>query len=95
MGRGGAWVVAQVIVMTAWFSAHAERTQADTDSALRRVAAAVLLSGGGAAGVSGALVLGESLTPFPKLPAQAQLVRRGILYENAKRLRTVLRFNCK
>jgi len=28
-------------------------------------------------GVSGALVLGKSLTPFPKPPAQAQLVRRG------------------
>ena len=36
------------------------------------------VSAGAAAGVSGALVLGKSLTPFPKPPAQAQLVRRGI-----------------
>src|SRR3984957_20220610 len=49
-----------------------------TDSALGRVAAAVLLSVGAAAGVSGALVLGKSLTPFPKPPAQAELVRRRI-----------------
>jgi protein-S-isoprenylcysteine O-methyltransferase Ste14 len=37
-----------------------------------------LLTPGAALGVSGALVLGKGLTPFPKPPAQAQLVRHGI-----------------
>ena len=76
-GRGGAWVVAQLIVMTAWLVLTPKGHKL-TDSALGRVAAAVLLSAGAVAGVSGALVLGTSLTPFPKPPAQAQLVRRGI-----------------
>ena len=76
-GRGGAWVVAQFIVMTAWLVLTPKGHKL-TDSALGRVAATVLLSAGAAAGVSGALVLGKSLTPFPKPPAQAQLVRRGI-----------------
>ena len=77
LGRGGAWVVAQFIVMTAWLLLTPKGHKL-ADSALERVAAAVLLSAGAAAGVSGALVLGESLTLFPKPPAQAQLVRRGI-----------------
>ena len=77
MGRGGAWVGAQFIVMTAWlvFTSKGHKL---TGSTLGRVAAAALLSAGAAAGVSGALVLGKSLTPFPKPPAQGQLVRRGI-----------------
>ena len=69
-GRGGAWVVAQFIVMTAWLVLTPKGHKL-TDSALGRVAAAV-------AGVSGSLLLGKSLTPFPKPPAQAQLVRCGI-----------------
>jgi len=76
-GRGGAWVVAQLIVMTAWLVLTPKGHKL-TDSALGRFAAAVLLSGGAVAGVSGGLVLGKSLTPFPKPLAQAQLVRRGI-----------------
>jgi protein-S-isoprenylcysteine O-methyltransferase Ste14 len=77
LGRGGAWVVAQFIVMTAWL-VLTPKGQKLTDSALVRVAAAVLLSAGVVAGVSGALGLGKSLTPFPKPPAQAQLVRHGV-----------------
>ena len=76
-GKGGAWVGAQFVVMTAWLVLTPKGCKL-TDSTLGRVAAAVLLSAGAAAGVSGALVLGKNLTPFPKPPAQAQLVRRGI-----------------
>ena len=77
LGRGGAWVGAQFIAMAAWL-VPTPKGHKLTDSALGRVAAAVLLNVGAAAGVSGALVLGKSLTPFPKPPAQAELVRRRI-----------------
>ena len=70
-------MVAQFIVMTAWLVLTPKGHKL-TDSALGRVAAAVLLSAGAAAGVCGALALGKSLTPFPKPPAQSQLVRRRI-----------------
>jgi protein-S-isoprenylcysteine O-methyltransferase Ste14 len=77
LGRGGAWVVAQSIVMTAWIVLTPKGHKL-TDSPLGRAVAAVLLSAGLTTSVSGALVLGKSLTPFPKPPAEAQLVRRGI-----------------
>ena len=77
LGRGGAWVGAQFIAMAAWLVLTPKGHKL-TDSALGRVAAAILLSVGAAAGVSGALVLGKSLTPFPKPPARAELVRRRI-----------------
>ncbi len=75
--RGGSWVVAQFIVMTAWIVLTPKGHKL-TDSPLGRAVAAVLLSAGAATGVSGALVLGKSLTPFPKPPVEARLVRRGI-----------------
>ncbi len=77
LGRGGACVVSQFIVMTAWLVLTPKGHKL-TKSALGRVTATLLLSAGVAAGVSGALVLGKSLSPFPKPPPQAQLVRRSI-----------------
>ena len=58
-GKGGAWVGAQFVVMTAWLVLTPKGCKL-TDSTLGRVAAAVLLSAGAAAGVSGALVLGKT-----------------------------------
>jgi protein-S-isoprenylcysteine O-methyltransferase Ste14 len=77
LGRGGGWVVAQSIVVACWLLLTPKGNKM-TGSALARAFAAVLLTAGAALGVSGALVLGKSLTPFPKPPAQAQLVRHGI-----------------
>ena len=77
MGRGGGWVVAQGLLMLCWLFLTPKGHKL-TGSALARTFAAVLLTTGVVAGVSGALVLGKSLTPFPKPPAQAQLVRRGV-----------------
>jgi protein-S-isoprenylcysteine O-methyltransferase Ste14 len=75
--RGGGWVVAQFIVVACWLLLTPKGNKL-AGSALVRAFAAVLLTAGAALGVSGALVLGKSLTPFPKPPAQAQLVRHGI-----------------
>jgi protein-S-isoprenylcysteine O-methyltransferase Ste14 len=77
LGRGGAFVVAQFIVMMTWLLLT-PRGHKVTASAVGRAAASVLLSVGAAAGISGALALGKSLTPFPKPQTQTQLVRRGI-----------------
>src|SRR5260370_18826581 len=58
LGRGGAWVVAQFIVMTAWLVLTPKGHKV-TDSTLGRVAAAVLLSAGAAADVSGCAGVGR------------------------------------
>jgi protein-S-isoprenylcysteine O-methyltransferase Ste14 len=39
--------------------------------------AGLLVSAGAAAAVSGSIMLGKSLSPFPKPPAHARLIRRG------------------
>ena len=48
-----------------------------TDSTLGRVTAAALMSAGASATLSGSIMLGKSLSPFPKPPAHARLIRRG------------------
>ena len=75
-GKGGGWVVAQFLVMTSWL-ALTPKGRKPTDSTLGRVAAAALMSAGTAAALSGSILLGKSLSPFPKPPAHARLVRRG------------------
>ena len=75
--KGGVWVVAQFAVMAAWLVAAPLRRRF-APSRSDRIAAAILLSAGAAAGISGAAVLGESRTPFPKPPDGARLVQHGI-----------------
>ena len=75
-GKGGGWVVAQFLVMTSWL-ALTPKGRKPTDSTLGRVAAAALMSAGTAAALSGSILLGKSLRPFPKPPARARLIRRG------------------
>jgi protein-S-isoprenylcysteine O-methyltransferase Ste14 len=75
-GKGGGWVVAQFLVMTGWITLTPKGHKL-TDSALGRVVAATLMSVGAAAAVSGSIMLGKSLSPFPKPPADARLIRRG------------------
>jgi protein-S-isoprenylcysteine O-methyltransferase Ste14 len=74
--RGGAWVLAQVLVMTGWLIVT-PKGQKPTGSVFARVVAATLLSAGAAAAASGTWMLGKSLTPFPEPREQAQLVRQG------------------
>jgi protein-S-isoprenylcysteine O-methyltransferase Ste14 len=75
--KGGAWVVAQFIVMACWLAltpvAHTR-----THSVAMQFLAGALLLAGAYAGVAGALALGKSRTPFPKPPKDAQLIRHGI-----------------
>jgi protein-S-isoprenylcysteine O-methyltransferase Ste14 len=75
--RGGVWVVAQFIVVTGWL-ALTPKGQKLAGSAFARLVAGVLLSAGAAALVTSMWVLDKSLTPFPKPPEQARLVRQGI-----------------
>src|SRR5262249_13760733 len=75
-GKGGSWVVAQFLVMTSWVALTPQGRKL-TDSILRRVAAAALMSAGAVAVLSGSILLGKNLSPFPKPPAQARLIRRG------------------
>jgi protein-S-isoprenylcysteine O-methyltransferase Ste14 len=74
--KGGGWVVAQFLVMTSWV-ALTPRGRKLTDSTLGRVAAAALMSAGAAAAPSGSIMLGKSLSPFPKPSPPARLIRRG------------------
>jgi hypothetical protein len=66
-GNGGGWVVAQFLIMTSWV-ALTPKGHKLTDSALGRATAGVLVSVGAAAVVSGSIMLGKSLSPFPKPP---------------------------
>ena len=75
-GKGGGWVVAQFLIMASWV-ALTPKGHKLTDSALGRVTAGVLMSAGAAAVGSGSIMLGKSLSPFPKPPAHARLIRRG------------------
>jgi protein-S-isoprenylcysteine O-methyltransferase Ste14 len=75
-GKGGGWVVAQFLVMTSWV-ALTPKGRKLTDSTLGRVTAAALMSAGAAAALSGSIMLGKSLSPFPKPPAHARLTRLG------------------
>ena len=70
-------MVAQSIVVTGWLVLTPKGHKL-ASSAFTRLVAAALLGAGAAAIVSGMWVLGKSLTPFPRQPEQAQLVRHGI-----------------
>jgi protein-S-isoprenylcysteine O-methyltransferase Ste14 len=70
-------VVAQFTVVTGWL-VLTPKGHKPAGSAFARLVATVLLSAGAAAIVSGMWVLDKSLTPFPKPPGQASLVRHGI-----------------
>ncbi len=75
--KGGAWVVAQFVVMAAWM------IMTPLGHAVARVPvlwipAAVLFLVGAVAGVAGTLALGKSRTPFPKPCTNARLVQTGI-----------------
>lgn len=75
--RGGLWVAAQFVVMLGWLLLTPVGHTL-THSVAMRTAAAILLLAGAAAGISGALVLGRSRTPFPKPRDDARLIRHGI-----------------
>jgi protein-S-isoprenylcysteine O-methyltransferase Ste14 len=77
LSRGGAWVVAQSVLMTAvialgvWF--HGDWTRAPVIAA-----GAVLFALGGYFGISGVAVLGRNRTPFPQPRDGSELVRCGV-----------------
>lgn len=75
--KGGAWVVAQFMVMAGWL-ALTPVGHTRTHSPAMQIVAGALLLGGAYAGVAGALALGRSRTPFPRPPEDAQLIRHGI-----------------
>ena len=70
-------MVAQSIVVTGWL-VLTPKGHKPAGSAFARLVATVLLSAGAAAIASGMWVRDKSLTPFPKPPEQARLVRHGI-----------------
>ena len=76
LGKGGGCVVAQFLVMTSWV-ALTPKGRKLTDSTLGRVTAAALMSAGAATTLFGLIILGKNLSPFPKPPAHARLVRCG------------------
>jgi len=75
--RGGAWVMVQVVLMTAvillgvWF-------RGDWQWFPVTVAGAGSLLAGGYFGVAGVLALGRNLTSFPRPQDRSQLVQHGI-----------------
>jgi hypothetical protein len=75
-GRGGGWVVAQGILILCWLFLTPKGHKL-AGSALARAFAAVLLTAGVVAGVSGAWVLGKSLTPFRSRPHKRNLSVAG------------------
>jgi len=75
--KGGAWVVAQFVVMACWL-AMTPVGHTRTHSIAMQILAAMLLLAGAYAGVAGVFVLGKSRTPFPRPPRDTQLVRQGI-----------------
>lgn len=77
VGRGGAWVVAQVALMVASIIAG-PLWRAHAQPILLRDVGSVLIAIGGAFGIAGVAVLGASRTIFPKPRAEAILVREGV-----------------
>lgn len=77
LSRGGAWVVAQSILMTAVIALgvvfHGDWAR------LPAITAGMgLLIAGGYFGIAGVAVLGRNRTPFPRPRAGSELVRRGV-----------------
>ncbi len=77
LAKGGAWVVAQFIVMPAWLVLTPFYGRL-TDSIWRQALAGVLLAAGATLGILGVRALGRQRTPFPKPRDKAQLVQNGI-----------------
>ncbi len=75
--KGGAWVVAQFVVMAAWLIVTPLGHPLARSPGLW-IAAAVLFGLGAVAGVAGTLVLGKNRTPFPKPRKDSSLVQTGI-----------------
>ena len=77
LARGGAWVVAQsvlmmaVVVSSVWF--HGDGTRLPVIA----VGAGLLVTGG-YFGIAGVVVLGRNRTPFPQPREGSELVQRGI-----------------
>ena len=70
-------MAAQLVMVMAWL-VLTSKGHRPAGSVFARLVTAVLLSAGAAAIGSGMWVLDKSLTPFPKPPEKAQLVRHGI-----------------
>ncbi len=75
--RGGAWVLAQSILMATVFLL-AVFFNGTLPGTFIQMLGAVLLLAGGCLGIAGARTLGRNLTPFPRPTAGAELVRHGI-----------------
>jgi protein-S-isoprenylcysteine O-methyltransferase Ste14 len=75
--RGGWWVVGQFLLLFA-VAISGVTCRAQSKPLPILVVALVFLAASAICGLSGALALGRSLTPFPKPAATARFVRHGI-----------------
>jgi protein-S-isoprenylcysteine O-methyltransferase Ste14 len=77
LSRGGAWVIAQSIVMTAvvWLGVV---FRGDWTRLAVILPGVVLFAVGGCFGIAGVAVLGRNRTPFPQPREDSELVQRGI-----------------
>lgn len=75
--RGGAWVLAQFVLMGMVFGLGLG-FRGEELRAVPTLAAVCLLLGGAVVGVAGARVLGQNRTPFPKPREGARCVQQGI-----------------
>ena len=77
LARGGAWVVVQLVLMTAVIVLGV-MFHGDWSRLPVIVAGAVLFVVGGYFGIAGVTVLGRNRTPYPQPREDSELVQRGI-----------------
>jgi protein-S-isoprenylcysteine O-methyltransferase Ste14 len=77
LARGGTWVVAQFVLMTAVIVLGVLR-HGDWTRLLVIASGGLLFAAGGAVGIAGVVALGRNRTPFPRPQDSSELVQRGI-----------------
>ena len=75
--RGGFWVLSQGLLLLA-VVLLAVRFRSEGCYPVAVICGGILLSIGTGVALAGTIALGRNITPFPKPPEKAQLVRRGI-----------------
>jgi protein-S-isoprenylcysteine O-methyltransferase Ste14 len=75
--RGGLWVVSQAGLLLAVIFL-ALRFRKNGPHPLSAISGGILLAGGMGVALTGTIALGRNITPLPKPPDQAKLVRGGI-----------------